>query len=164
MNYSNYFRIYDYYKKFVIPLNPKRYFCKNQEMMVCPLHNDHDPSMGIIKSSKGEEQFHCFGCGRWGDVVDLHIGVIRRWKNITLSRQDAVRDLCNMFGLDYSKIPSEDSSVDDYGAGAESALDASMDKFSIYDYKNMITDGKRQGKGIAYYNTLMMVMVSQLKS
>lgn len=34
-------------------------------MMVCPFHNDRNPSMKV------DRRFHCFGCGADGDVIDF---------------------------------------------------------------------------------------------
>ena len=40
---------------------------------------------------------------------------------------------------------------------------AVMDSFDIGDFKYMVAEGKRQGKGIGYFNTLLMVMVNEVK-
>ena len=34
-------------------------------MMICPFHDDHNPSMKV------DERYHCFGCQADGDVVDF---------------------------------------------------------------------------------------------
>lgn len=39
-----------------------------RQMVICPLHADHNPSLTIYPDGS----WHCFGCGRRGDVVDLH--------------------------------------------------------------------------------------------
>ena len=38
---------------------------KRSGMMVCPFHNDKNPSMKV------DRRFHCFGCGEDGDVIDF---------------------------------------------------------------------------------------------
>ena len=38
-----------------------------------------------------------------------------------------------------------------------------FDDFDIGDYKYMISKGKKEKKGIAYYNTLMMIMTAKVK-
>lgn len=163
MNYSEYFSIVDYYKLFVQPIN-KKYFTKNDKMMVCPLHDDVNPSMGIIKGSNGKELYHCFGCNSWGDIVDLHIKVSRRLKKRYLDRESALRELCNMFGVDYNAIKSkEQADVLDKDVRVDSAMSAKEQEFDYADFRNMITDGKLQRKRISYFNTLMIMMVSSLK-
>lgn len=36
------------------------------EMVRCPFHEDHTPSMKLY-----EDHFYCFGCGKHGDVISL---------------------------------------------------------------------------------------------
>lgn len=164
MNYSKYFPILEYYKRVVVPFNQKRYKIKNDKMMVCPLHNDHDPSMGIIIDKKRGEIFHCFGCGKWGTVVELHIGVMKRLKNIVMSNEDALRDLCRVFDVDYDSLPKEDSSVEsNREIMQEIALAEAIERFDVSDYRNLFLEGKQKRKSIAYFNTLTMIMVSELK-
>lgn len=163
MNYSEYFSILDYYKLFVQPIN-KKYFTKNDKMMVCPLHDDVNPSMGIIKTSGGKELYHCFGCNSWGDIVDLHIKVSRRLKKRYLDRESALIELCKMFGVDYEKVKSkEQADIFDKDIKVDNAMSAKEREFDFADFRNMITDGKLQGRKISYFNTLMIMMISSLK-
>ena len=39
---------------------------KFSDMVRCPFHEDHTPSMKLY-----EDHFFCFGCGKHGDVIDL---------------------------------------------------------------------------------------------
>jgi DNA primase len=50
----------------------------------CPFHDDTTPSMSIYRES---QQFHCFGCGAHGDVVDF----VQRIRGISFA--DALREL-----------------------------------------------------------------------
>lgn len=36
-----------------------------KKMVVCPFHDDHEPSLQV-----GRAYYHCFGCGAWGSVFD----------------------------------------------------------------------------------------------
>lgn len=38
---------------------------------LCPFHDDHTPSFTIFRGNGDVERFHCFGCGKHGDVVDF---------------------------------------------------------------------------------------------
>lgn len=165
MNCSEYFPILEYYRKFVQPMNPTRYRVKNSKMMVCPLHNDHDPSMGIIENKKRGEIFHCFGCGRWGDIVELHQGVMQRLKGLYLSYEESLKDLSRIFGIDYSTLPKPDKNdKGDKEIQQEIALVEAMERFDVSDYRNLFLEGKRRKKGIAYFNALTMVMVNEIKN
>lgn len=41
---------------------------KGVATVLCPLHGDHNPSLVIYPDG----HWHCFGCGRGGDALDLH--------------------------------------------------------------------------------------------
>lgn len=163
MDYSKYFPILEYYEKVVIPINPRRYRIKNEKMMVCPLHNDHDPSLGLIPNKK-EEIFHCLGCGQWGSIVDLHIRVCKRHFKKYMSEEEAVRDLCRIFGVDYNTLPKPDLNREvDKDIRQEVALAESIEKFDISDFRNLFLEGKQKKKGIGYFNTLTMIMLNEVK-
>lgn len=165
VDYSKFFPIVDYYERVIIPLNRKRYYIKSGKMMVCPCHDDHDPSLGLIKSKNGEEAVHCFGCNFWGNVVDLHKRVSKRHFKKYMSDDEALHDLCNIFGVDYSILPKEvDRNSLEKDVREEVALLESLDSFNIHDFKSMILQGKKQNKGVGYFNTLVMVMVNEIKS
>lgn len=166
MDYSKYFSVIDYYERFVIPLNPSRYKVKSDKMMVCPCHNDHDPSLGIVHTKDGE-LVHCFGCNFWGDIVKLHQRVNKRLLKKYLSEEEALKDLCRVMGVDYNKLPKE--SPEGEAVGSENAdlrqeleLEKALDRFDLQDFKHMILEGKRNKKGVAYFNTLMMIMVNEV--
>ena len=161
---STYFSIVEYYKKVVQPLNPAHYRIKSDKMMVCPLHDDVNPSMGIIMNGKGEELYHCFGCNRWGNVVELHKAVSRRLFKKYLSDDEALKDLCRVFNVDYVLVSdSIQESEKDEDIRQEVAIREAMDRFDIADYQRMFTEGKLKKKPIAYFNTLTMMMIAEMK-
>ena len=160
VNYSKYFKIVDYYIKYVIPFNNKRYFVKSNTKMVCPLHDDHDPSLSVQTHSDGSETFKCFGCGKYGDIVSLHQGVVKRWKGYSIDREDARQELCKIFGIDYKSLPSELSSQESF---TEDTIESKIQRFDLSDYKEYILKGKREKKGITYFNTLMVMMINDVK-
>ena len=57
-------------------------------MVCCPFHNDHTPSMKL-----NEDYFYCFGCGASGDVIDLAARLF------SLSGYDAAKKLAADFGI-----------------------------------------------------------------
>lgn len=163
MKYKDYFSILEYYRKVVQPTN-RKYHTKGDKLMVCPLHNDHDPSIGIVLGKDGDELFHCFGCGQWGNIVDLHVRVSKRLFNKYLSDEDALKDLCRIFNVDYDKLPKEDLNKDiNIGVRQELALEKSIEKFDISDFKSMLMEGKLKGKGVGYFNTVLMIMIDSCR-
>lgn len=166
MDYSDKFPIIDYYKKVVSPVNPRKYWVKNDKMMVCPLHDDINPSMGIIRSKEGKETYHCFGCNSWGNIVDLHRRVSKRLFNKYLSEEAALRDLCRIFGVKYEEVAEECNEEDSFDADIrrDMAMQKAMENFDISDFRDMIRRGKVKKKGVAYFNTIVMFMVDRVKS
>lgn len=58
-------------------------------MICCPFHNDRHPSMKL-----NDDYFYCFGCGAYGDVIDLTC------KLFDVAPIDAVQRLAADFGID----------------------------------------------------------------
>ena len=71
--------IQKYYKDFVAPLASKysRYDFDRSNTVVCPFHDDNDPSFGVIRGKDGVDHYHCFGCRVVGDFVDFYRGIQR---------------------------------------------------------------------------------------
>lgn len=65
-------------------------------LVLCPLHDDKNPSMGFIQGKDGIMKFHCFGCGRAGNVIDLHQGI-----HPNLSEEDALKEICKILDVEY---------------------------------------------------------------
>lgn len=163
VNYSKYFPIKDYYERFVIPINPRR-FKVVSDKMVCPLHNDHDPSLGIIVKKDKTEICHCFGCNYWGDIIKLHQSISQRLLGKYITPEDSLKELCNIFSVNPESLPVGDlSSIEDKGTRQENELIQAMEDFDIGDFKYMIQRGKREKRGINYFNTITMVMVDKMK-
>lgn len=163
MNYSKIFPIRDYYQKYIVPINPGRYRMSSDKM-VCPLHDDHDPSLGIVYSKTEGESCHCFGCNFWGNIVELHQRVNRRHFKRYLSDEEAIKDLCRIFDISYDSVPKDvDISTLDKGIRQEIELEKALEGFDIGDFKNLIFQGKKTKKGIAYFNTITMMMVDEVK-
>ena len=164
MNYKEYFPLIEYYKKVVMPIN-KKYWVKSDKMMVCPLHDDINPSMGIMIGSDGEEIYHCFGCNQWGNVVDLHKRVSRRLLKKYLTDEEALKDLCRIFNVPYEKVDiNNDKRLEDEDIRRELALKEAIDGYDISDFRRMFTEGKLHKKSVGYFNTITMIMVNELKS
>lgn len=63
-------------------------------MMICPFHDDRNPSMKIY-----DDHFHCFGCQVHGDVIDF----VSRLFGITL--KEAIEKMENDFGITEHSTP-----------------------------------------------------------
>ena len=157
-NLDELFSVEEYYKRVVMPLSKKYRISKGK--MVCPLHDDHDPSLGVIPSRNGN-LIHCFGCNFWGNIVDFHKKLMRTHYKKYLSDDEALSDLCRIFGVE--EKPDISSTTNDSSLKRELELSKAIEKFDIGDYRTMVLDGKREGRGIAYFNTITMMMISEVK-
>lgn len=70
---------------------------------ICPVHEDNDPSMGVIKSKKGFI-YHCFGCGSAGTVVELVKRVEFRHFNSRMTERQCAEFLADLFSLDLPAV------------------------------------------------------------
>lgn len=165
-SYSKYFPVLEYYHKFISPMNPKRYWIKQNKLMVCPIHNDHDPSLGVIRGKDGSETVHCFGCNYVAkNIIIFHQDVVRIKQKRLISEEESLHELCEIFGVDYSSLPNELIAYSDVDKDLKREVELSekLGKFDISDYRQLILEGKRKGKGIGYFNTLMMTMLNEVK-
>lgn len=164
MNYSKYFPILDYYDKVVGNIDKRFKYIKDGRR-ICPFHGDTDPSLGIPKGGS-EDKMHCFGCNWWGNVVDMHIKVSRMYFNKMLSKDQALYELCQLFGVDYKKLPKDDGSKDSKDVEnsyirREMAIQEAMGKYTLADFKEDIMIGKMENKGIRYFNSLLVHILEE---
>lgn len=165
IDYSRYFPIKDYYLKVVVPLD-KKFKNYKGDKFICCLHNDTDPSLGIIKSKKKGEIFHCFGCNSWGTIIELHKRVSLKYFNKRLDDELCKRELCEIFEIDYSSLPKEEyiiENIADKDIRKELAMRDALSRFDISDFRNSFIEGKMEGKGVGYFNSLLIKMIDEVK-
>ncbi len=68
-------------------------------MALCPFHRDTSPSLSI---NSREQYFHCFGCGKGGDVITF----IQEFHGITF--MEALKLLADEAGLPLPEISDGD--------------------------------------------------------
>ncbi len=59
-----------------------------KDKIQCPFHPDKEPSLHIFTDG-----FKCFGCGAWGDGVDL----VAEIKGLSLG--ESAKEICSAFGI-----------------------------------------------------------------
>lgn len=126
MNIINYVAahasIIDYYDNQIGVLNQKykEKSWQTVKVVVCPLHNDHDASLGLMRdrNNKGVLRYHCFGCGATGTVVNLHQHITKQKTGKTLSLLEAARELATLYNIevDEDSLDSVDTSISSYYA------------------------------------------------
>lgn len=61
----------------------------------CPFHDDHHPSAGIFKTTRGQWFFNCFGCGIKGNIIRLAEIIF------DCGRMEAINKLMEIYQLSY---------------------------------------------------------------
>ena len=64
---------------------------------LCPFHQEKTPSFVVFPESGN---FHCFGCGRGGDVFTFYMGVER------VEFREALQELAKRAGIELVNAPS----------------------------------------------------------
>jgi hypothetical protein len=166
VDYSKIFPLAEYYEKVVMPIDKKYRYRKSDNKFICCLHNDKDPSLGIVKSKSKGEEFHCFGCNSWNNVVDFHMKVSYMYYNKLFASKDlAIKDLCRIFEVDYKDVPVESllENSEDKAFRKEVALMDAVQQWNFGDFKVGVEQGKLEQRGVAYFNELMIRMVDVVK-
>ena len=70
---------------------------------LCPFHQEKTPSFVVFPESGN---FHCFGCGRGGDVFTFYMGVER------VEFREALQELAKRAGVELVNAPSLPPEVD----------------------------------------------------
>lgn len=111
--------IFDYYRQFIKPLDDRFKYGDLQpdKKVICFFkdHEDVNPSLGVIKDTKHvykhQYLYHCFGCGKTGDVVRLHQIIEEQYHNRKLNQDDACKELARLFNIplgDFEELDDED--------------------------------------------------------
>lgn len=120
--------ITDYWDRVVCRVEPnfdRHSFSKGDRRVVCPFHDDVEPSLGlVIDKETGVEVFNCFGCGAKGTVVVFHELFFKKFGIMKSSNSlDYLKKLASIYKIpltttvveskesmkayvDFSKVPS----------------------------------------------------------
>ena len=107
--------LFSYYENYIRNLDKRfePYSYYNNKLVLCWFkdHEDVNPSMGYIndKFHKGQKLYHCFGCGKTGDVIRLNQIIESQYHNNNLDRIESCKDLARKFGIDISDYGSFDN-------------------------------------------------------
>lgn len=160
--------IQDYYLLNITPLHEKftHYKLSPSQLAICPLHNDHDPSFGIIKRKfpEGSYSFHCFGCGKAGTVIRLHQLVSVMYNNKELTVNEACTELCSLFGIPIPNL--EEIADDDYEKlfyKKYQELDRLGSGYSSKDFSNDILAVRKNGVTLDAINSACVKLIATKK-
>lgn len=154
--YGKIFPIEEYYEKKIKDLEWK-FRRRKSGKIICPFHADDKPSMGFIRNKDGSEIYHCFGCGAKGDVVKLHQGIEREYHNRTISREQAVRELCQLFNYPYEKLQKEKKKEEVQKVQkVQTFYQQPTEAMTLQRFEREFTKAKKEKRDIRYFNSLLI--------
>lgn len=161
----------DYYSKRVVPLAGKfnQFTFENTKnnMAICPFHDDHDPSLGLIKHKflSNVMIYHCLGCGSAGTVVRFHQRIEQQYHGRVLSDKEACIELCNMFNI---PVPSDnDFEPEDYNQKMQNKyrkIDSLQRRYTEKQFaENLLKIRKTGCPDLVRVNTECVKMIATMK-
>lgn len=152
--------IKDYYKEVVSPRASKfsRYDFDRSNTVVCPFHNDNDPSFGVIRGKDGSEHYHCFGCRVVGDFIDFYRGIERVFNSRNLSEEQAISEIVKRYSIDLDSLSVSEEEVT---LSREQQLESLKDKYTVADFERDIRMGLLLERPVAYYNLKLLELINE---
>lgn len=164
----------DYYDKCVQPLDDrfKPHSFRTEKLVLCCFkdHQDINPSMGYMKSrNNGKVKlYHCFGCGKTGDVIKMHQSVEYEYHNRKLDRKEACYDLARIFGLELGEF--EELGETDYDKRYSQSLiriEKAQNNYSKKSFTKELLEIRKSGKvlldGPGSINNASVKLIATLK-
>lgn len=152
--------IQNHYRDFVAPKASKfsRYDFSRSNTVVCPFHNDNDPSFGVLHGKDGVDRYHCFGCRVVGDFIDFYRGMEKIFNSRSLTEDQAIKEIVTRFD-----IPIEELAVtnDSLILSREQQLELVGSRYNVSDFERDIRKGLLLQRPIPYYNAKLLELISE---
>ena len=160
----------DYYDHYIKPLNSKfgDSSLNVSRTAICPLHDDTDPSMGLInhKFLKGVRLFHCFGCNMVGTVVRLHQLIVEKYEKRQIDVKQSCEELARFFKIPIDKeLLAQADNVEPADRFYQTSIhieDLKNDSYTSQDFVYELRDIKKSAKSMETVD-LNLVNVSCIK-
>lgn len=115
--------------------------------VLCPFkdHDDKVPSFGVMYGRGGVQLYHCFGCGKTGDVSSLHRHIMQDAGKSIKNDEKAAEDLLKLYGR---KVPSVFEVSGNVAAGSMSEMFEHIsreDSYTEADYMRDINRARQRG-------------------
>lgn len=151
--------IQQYYMEFVAPRASKysRYDFSRSNTVVCPFHDDNDPSFGVIKGKDGVDRYHCFGCRVVGDFVDFYRGMERVFSSRTITEEQAISEIVSKYNIPLGDLETSDKEV---RLSREQQLEQLKSVYTVADFERDIRMGLLLDRPVAYYNAKLLELIS----
>ena len=101
----------------------------NDPRACCPLHDEDTPSFRYYEATSS---FYCFGCGRGGDIINLHMYFAEKINGTKPTREMAVAFLHQYFIKGHESDTFIDESAKTIDKKEKLNTDAEIVKFNLY--------------------------------
>lgn len=160
--------LYEYYKLYIKPLD-KRFASgeyTDDTKVICWFkeHNDINPSMGSIrdKHNKSCRLYHCFGCGRSGNVVRLHQLIELEYHGRRITTNESCLDLANKFGIDIEENIADDD-IEKRFDYKYRKLDMLQRRYTEKDFRDNLLKIRKEGVSLDRVNSEVVKMTATVK-
>ena len=162
----------DYYDRFVHPLGAKyaERSLKHNNLVICPLHDDNDPSFGLIRHRflDGVMIYHCFGCNASGTVIRLHQRIQSMYFGRSLTEEAACRELAALYGVPLGDF--ESLSQEDYEKRFQlryNDIGRLMHRYTVKEFKDSLLNARKNASGgvvsLEEINSASVKMIATVK-
>lgn len=143
----------DYYDRYIVNLDSKysKYSFRNGGLngkVLCFMHSDHDPSLGLMKNKflDGVLMYHCFGCGKVGNVVTLHMNKVKKFDGRNIDENEAAREVADLFDISLVDFASEsEESLIERHMRNKRKVDKLASVYTRKDFANILKESRKQG-------------------
>ena len=161
--------LFDYYEYFIKPLSTKFSDQSYDNKLVLCWFKDHadvNPSMGFIsdKHHNGNKLYHCFGCGKTGDVVRLNQYIESVYHNNDLTEQESAVDLAKKFNIDISEFDElEDEDYELRFGRNIKKTEILKRRYTVADFSRNLLEQRKNGVDLDKVNFECVKMIATVK-
>ena len=152
--------IQDYYTNIVSPKANKfsRYSFERSNTVVCPFHDDNDPSLGVIHGKDGIDRYHCFGCRAVGDFIDFYQGIEKIFNNRIITEEQAISEIAKRYEIPLNELEVDLGKVE---LSREQQLNSLKHIYTVADFERDVRKGLLMERPVAYYNAKLLELISE---
>lgn len=140
----------DYYSRY-IGIADKKYKGRQLSLrskVICPFHDDHDPSLGLISHRfyKGVGVYHCLGCGAAGTIIRFHQRVQKLFYNEVVNERDACFGLATLFNIPVDEYKEfDESDFEQKAVNTSNKIARLMKSYTVKDFSLELRDIRMSG-------------------
>ena len=119
----------------------------------CPFHAENTPSFSVYPGKNSAQQFHCFGCGANGDIIDF----VQQWDGVGFSEACEILGGKREAGNERKSASSNGASINDpYKDWTPKTIPEHAHVFEVGKPSGPLFNPKRddEGKGVTQYSKI----------